>query len=608
MHITIPKRVISRMSPSELEICGRHESNVKGLERLTVDLTDKAAEDVDFLVAAFERMQSEGSHQTKGLLATIDRWRKILAEEGAGQARPQTLREFSDLLAQYIRTAPGHRVYRQLKDTNTWVGFFFNYVEYHPESRDRHGHHESAYVETCLMHWELGEERGHYINFHSGEADSRTVAEALAEKGYIIETPELRDAYRKSDAKFNRLVDAVGTVVRLTGAGMTLRDSSWDREVQIPMIRDGGSGVGVIDVVTDPDNDREQIGGERGVRVRPNFWASKNPKSLKPVDSDDLPGNTSINEGKGALDDPGTMPEIPVHPFVIVNHLGFHQRFKVHVDEMADYKWDDSMGDNLILPDVTKNLVNTLVSQGRIEFADIVAGKGNGICVLLGGPPGVGKTLTAEVFAQATKRPLLSVQAAQLGIDAQNIESNLSRILRRGSRWNAVVLLDEADVYIAERGRGDLTQNAIVAAFLRILERHTATIFMTTNHIENVDDAVASRCIARIDYEPPSVESQKEIWKVLDKLNGTGLTEDDIEEITSRHPDLTGRDIKQMLNLAALWSANHQEPVSPKAIDFVRQFLPTRAPPVASTNGNVPEPVEGPGRRRGLLGAGRVIR
>ena len=57
--------------------------------------------------------------------------------------------------------------------------------------------------------------------------------------------------------------------------------------------------------------------------------------------------------------------------------------------------------------------------------------------MLLGGPPGVGKTLTAEVFSEATERPLLSVQAAQLGISPTDIENQLVQVLQRGSRWNA---------------------------------------------------------------------------------------------------------------------------------------------------------------------------
>ena len=166
------------------------------------------------------------------------------------------------------------------------------------------------------------------------------------------------------------------------------------------------------------------------------------------------------------------------------------------------------------------------------------------------------------------------MQAAQLGTSPDKIEENLRNVLRRGSRWNAVVLLDEADVYISERG-SNLSQNAIVAAFLRILENHTATIFLTTNHLDKVDDAVCSRCLARIDYRLPTVENQRRIWQVLNELNGVGLSEADIEVIVDAYHDLSGRDIKQILKLASLWAASQNVAVCPEIISFVREFLPT---------------------------------
>ena len=138
-----------------------------------------------------------------------------------------------------------------------------------------------------------------------------------------------------------------------------------------------------------------------------------------------------------------------------------------------------------------------------------------------------------------------------------------------------MVLLDEADVYINERGT-DLGQNTIVAAFLRVLENHTATIFLTTNHAETVDDAIASRCLARLDYGIPSADDQRRIWGVLNNLNGAGLTESNIDQIVDTHSDLSGRDIKQTLKLAAMWSESNGETITPSAIDFVKSFLPTR--------------------------------
>ena len=224
---------------------------------------------------------------------------------------------------------------------------------------------------------------------------------------------------------------------------------------------------------------------------------------------------------------------------------------------------------------VIKNLIDTLVSQGRVLFNDIIEGKGSGACILLGGPPDTGKTLTAEIFAESTERPLLSVQAAQLGINPENVEKELNLVLQRGARFNAVILLDEADVYIRERGI-NLEQNAIVAAFLRTLETHNATLFLTTNRTGSVDDAIASRCLARIDYDMPTNDEQKPIWKILNNINQTGLSDHDIDTIVERHHQFSGRDIKQILKLASLWSSSKQTPVTTESIDFVAAFIPTR--------------------------------
>ena len=123
----------------------------------------------------------------------------------------------------------------------------------------------------------------------------------------------------------------------------------------------------------------------------------------------------------------------------------------------------------------------------------------------------------------------------------------------------------------------DIQQNAIVAAFLRILEHHTAALFMTTNRSDMVDDAIASRCIARIDYDMPSVADQVEIWEVLNELNATGLDPVQIGEIVRIHSNLSGRDIKQLLKLATLWVASRGGKVTPEAINFCKAFLPTRS-------------------------------
>ena len=79
------------------------------------------------------------------------------------------------------------------------------------------------------------------------------------------------------------------------------------------------------------------------------------------------------------------------------------------------------------------------------------------------GPPGVGKTLTAECIADLYERPLFSVTSGDLGTNPEDIEAKLHQIFDYAVKWNAVLLLDEADVFLAERNLEDLDRNALVS-------------------------------------------------------------------------------------------------------------------------------------------------
>ncbi|KAI1086590.1 hypothetical protein F5B19DRAFT_501178 [Rostrohypoxylon terebratum] len=156
-------------------------------------------------------------------------------------------------------------------------------------------------------------------------------------------------------------------------------------------------------------------------------------------------------------------------------------------------------------------------SQAEISSADFIQGKGEGRIFLLHGPPGTGKTLTAKYIAEYTKRPLLSITAADLGHEPVKLEKNLLRFFKYANSWDAIVLLDEADVYLERRSTNDLRRNSIVSIFLRAFDYFQGILFLTTNRVGHFDEAFLSRIHVAIGYETLDDSAREQIWDNLFK-------------------------------------------------------------------------------------------
>lgn len=167
------------------------------------------------------------------------------------------------------------------------------------------------------------------------------------------------------------------------------------------------------------------------------------------------------------------------------------------VSGIRDVEWNKGAYDSLVLPESHKSIVKSLVTSHKFSAAknidDVISGKGKGLVAVLHGPPGTGKTLTAEGIAELLKCPLYMVSAGELGTDPRVLERNLTDILDIAHAWGAVLLLDEADVFLEKRSIHDIHRNALVSIFLRLLEYFQGILFLTTNRVETFDDAFQSR-------------------------------------------------------------------------------------------------------------------
>ncbi|KAK4210669.1 P-loop containing nucleoside triphosphate hydrolase protein [Rhypophila decipiens] len=229
------------------------------------------------------------------------------------------------------------------------------------------------------------------------------------------------------------------------------------------------------------------------------------------------------------------------------------QFMEFRVDLLQPIEWNTKCFDGLVLDPAVKQTVRALVSthaQKRESFDDIVKGKGQGLVCVLHGPPGVGKTLTAECVAEYVQRPLYMVSSGDLGTHSSALDGELTRIMDMTSTWRAVLLIDEADVFLEQRALHDLNRNAMVSVFLRVLEYYSGILFLTTNRVNTFDDAFKSRIHIPIRYTDLSFESRRKIWKNFCKMVPGGV---DISEkgydILAEH-DLNGRQIKNAIKAA----------------------------------------------------------
>lgn len=202
------------------------------------------------------------------------------------------------------------------------------------------------------------------------------------------------------------------------------------------------------------------------------------------------------------------------------------------MQNLESVDWDKNMFTDLILAQPQKELLSSLVlshspappeetqdkaSKGKEEISiqsdlpnsrDLTETKGKGLVVVLHGPPGTGKTMTAGAFptfedtmkdvsitdvllasvavAEDTKKPVLMLPSGELGQGIYSLQSKLRRVVEYVARWNAVLLIDEADVFLEKRETGprsNLERNALVAGMSHPAREGIVRLFDLDLHI-----------------------------------------------------------------------------------------------------------------------------
>ncbi|OAF55513.1 hypothetical protein VC83_07573 [Pseudogymnoascus destructans] len=220
--------------------------------------------------------------------------------------------------------------------------------------------------------------------------------------------------------------------------------------------------------------------------------------------------------------------------------LGFSLNDKLWLEfavaDISEISWNESLFNQVAIPSRSKKLIEALTTfqsggKAKYTFDDFVEGKGRGLIMLLYGPPGVGKTMTAEGLSEHLKRPLHSkhfhinlaqVSAGKLSNDAKHLEVQLCGMFEVAENWKALLLLDEADDFLCRRSYDS----------------------NTTLSSRDFDEAVQSRIHIGVKYSPLGVDTRKAIWRsFLGKAkteNGDAAYSDKQLNVLAKH-SLNGR-------------------------------------------------------------------
>ncbi|KAI0398636.1 P-loop containing nucleoside triphosphate hydrolase protein [Xylaria palmicola] len=234
-------------------------------------------------------------------------------------------------------------------------------------------------------------------------------------------------------------------------------------------------------------------------------------------------------------------------PWVRGFDLKSKQWCELHVNELQPITWNDEAFDKLALPGDEKQPTWEFVEAKNLVqgegFDDFIPDKGCGLIVLM------------EAVANKARVPLYAMSAAELGTAPDTVEKGLAQALDLCRMWNAILLLDEADVFLGTRTPDSIARNELVAIFLRMLEYYQGAMFLTTNRIASIDLAFQSRIDLFLPYYDLSIKARREVWCNFIKRAGHekfDVTDESLEKL-SQLP-LNGREIKNVIKSAQLLS------------------------------------------------------
>ncbi len=205
--------------------------------------------------------------------------------------------------------------------------------------------------------------------------------------------------------------------------------------------------------------------------------------------------------------------------------------------------------------------------------------------VLLMGPPGTGKTLLARAVAGEAGVPFFSISGSEfiqmfVGVGASRVR-DLFKTAKEASP--AILFIDEIDAVGRIRGAGlggghderEQTLNQILSEMDGFSPTESVIVLAATNRPDVLDPALLrpGRFDRHVTVDRPNQKARVALFEVHTK--NVPLAEDiDMQRLAEGTVGLTGADIRNLVNEAALWATRHdKEHVDASDFDHARDKI-----------------------------------
>lgn len=232
---------------------------------------------------------------------------------------------------------------------------------------------------------------------------------------------------------------------------------------------------------------------------------------------------------------------------------------------------DDSFGlDNIVCKDEVKNKLKRIIREYVQRDFLLKNNLANRSKILLSGPSGTGKTMTASILANELHIPLYVVRMERVITKYMGESSlKLSKVFELMSIRRGVYLFDEFDAIGMQRGHDNEVgeMRRILNSFLQMMERvdSDSIIVAATNCGEQLDKALFRRFDDVIEYSLPE---EQEIHTLLSNcLYGFDSSKVMMAQLLPRLKGMSHAEITSVCMDAAKESLLNEEPLNNSIIE-----------------------------------------